>query len=82
MVAVLARDSRRKPSHELRLCPPRNQLKTSGRQMMAFIDNHMAISGDAVLDDALPHEALNRGDIQPAVGLVPPAADLPDLVLS
>jgi len=48
--------------------------------MMAFIDNHVTVIADTILDDALAHQALNDGHIQLAVGLIPSAADPSDLV--
>jgi hypothetical protein len=38
-------------------------LKTVGRQMMALVDDHLTIVGNAVIDHTLLDEALNDGNI-------------------
>ena len=47
---------------------------------MAFIDNHMTIVGDTILDDALSHEALNRRDIDSASRLVTSATNAANIL--
>ena len=46
--------------------------------MVALIDDEMAVVADAIVDDALPDQALNHGDIDSAGWLVPAATDSPN----
>ena len=64
MVAVLARDSRGQPQDESRLGLTRHLLEAVGRQVMAFVDDQMAVLGDAIVNDTLPDETLNDGDVE------------------
>ena len=64
VVAILAGDGRRQPEHEPRLGLSRDLLEAVGRQVMALVDDQVAVVGDAIVDDALSDEALNHGDIE------------------
>ncbi len=78
MVAVLACDGRRQAHDESRLGLARHLLETVRRQVMALVDDHMAVLSDAVIDDAFPDETLNDGDIEQSGRAVSPAADSTD----
>jgi len=45
--------------------------------MMAFIDNQVAIAGDAIVYTP-PNHALNKRNINDAAGFAPPTADITD----
>ena len=53
-------------------------LETVRRQVMALVDDHMAVVGDQVIDHALPDEALNDTDVEPAGGSTSSATDSAD----
>ena len=73
MVAVLARDRRRQSDDESRLGLSRNLLEAMGRQVVALVDNQVAVVGDPVVHNALLDEALDDGDIeQPGRRVAPP----------
>ena len=78
MVAVLARHGRRQPQHVLDLRPARDLLEADGGEMVALVDDEMAVVGDDVVHLVAAHEALNDGNVYDACGLAPAAADLPD----
>ena len=78
MVAVLAFHGRRQPDDEPRFGPTRHLLEALGRQMMALVDDELAIVGDLVGNHALVDQALNEGDVDPPVRPSSSAADAAD----
>ena len=78
MVAVLASDSCRQSQDESRLCLTRHLLKAVGRQVVALVDDQMAVLSHAIVNDALPDQTLNDGDVEPAGRSALPAADSTD----
>jgi hypothetical protein len=64
MVAVLACDGRRQPHDESSLGPACHLLETVCGEVMTFVDNHVPVLGDAVIDHTLPDQALNDGDVE------------------
>ena len=52
-------------------------LKGNSRQMMAFIHDHLTITGDHITDFILSDKALDHGNIQYSVRLVLPCPILP-----
>jgi len=54
-------------------------LERHGRNMVALIDDDVAIGGNDVVDDVLSGEALDHGDIQHPVRLSFAPANLADL---
>src|ERR1700730_8544370 len=80
MVAVLPRHRRRQAEHVSGLGFPRDGLKAYGREMMAFIDDNMAVISDQIGDDALPNQAPHEGDIDGACRLLLPAVYDADFV--
>jgi hypothetical protein len=48
------------------------------RQVVAFVDDHMAVLGDTVIDDALADETLNDGNVNPSGRSISSAADPTD----
>jgi hypothetical protein len=80
MVAVLAFHGRRQPDDEPRFGPARHLLEALSRQMMALVDDQLAVVGDLVGDYALVDEALNEGDVDLPVRPSSSAADAADRV--
>src|ERR1700719_990922 len=78
VVAVLARHRCGQPSNKFRLCPASHLLKAVGRQMMAFVNNQMAIFGHTVVHCPLANQALNERDINHAAGFASSAANVTD----
>src|SRR5262245_28424465 len=63
MVTVLACDGRRQADDESCFGLPCDLFETMGRQMVALVDDHMAVLGDSVMDDAFSNETLNNADV-------------------
>ena len=63
MVAVLACDGCRQANDESGFGLAYHLLETVRRQMMALIDDHVAVIGDEVIDHALADETLNDADV-------------------
>src|SRR5262245_37807698 len=78
MVAVLACHRGGQPEDEARLGLPRHLLEAVRREMVAFVDDEVAVVGNAVVDDALAHQALNHCDIDQPGWPVPATADTAD----
>ena len=78
VVAVFARDGGRQAHHEAGLGRSRHQLETVGRQMVAFVDDQVAVVSDPVVDDAFLHQALDDRDIEQSVESSATSADSPD----
>ena len=75
MVTVLARDGRRQPDDESGLGLARDLLEAVRRQVMTLVDDQVAVVGHAIIDDALPDEALNDRDVEQSGRPASPAAD-------
>lgn len=43
--------------------------------MVTFVDNHVAVVRDTIINDTFPDEALNHGDIEQTAWSVSSAAD-------
>ena len=78
VVAVLARHGRRQPQHVPDLCPARDLLEADCGEMVALVDDEMAVVGDDVVYLVAAHEALDDGNVNDACGLAPAVADPPD----
>ena len=78
VVAVLPRDGRRQPEDEPRLRLARDLFEAVRRQVVALVDDQVAVVGHAIIDDALPDQALNDRDIEQPGRRVSPAADAPN----
>ena len=63
MVAVLACDGCRQANHESGFGLAYHLLDTVRRQVMALIDDHLAVLSDAVIHDTFSDETLNDADI-------------------
>ena len=63
MVAVLACDGCRQANDESGFGLACHLLETVRRQVMALVDDHMAVLGDAVIDYAFADETLNDADV-------------------
>jgi hypothetical protein len=78
MVTVLACDGCRQADDESGFSLACHLFETVRRQMVAFVDYHMAVLGDTVIDYALPDETLNDGDVNPSGRSISSAADPTD----
>ena len=79
MVTILACDGGRQAKDESGLGVPCNLFETVRRQMVAFVDDHVAIIGDEISDHALPDETLNDADVDPSSRSTSASADSTDL---
>jgi hypothetical protein len=66
MVTVLACDGGRQADDEWGFSLPCNLLETVRRQVVALVDDHMAVLGDPLIDYALADETLDYGDVNPS----------------
>jgi hypothetical protein len=78
MVTVLACDGRRQADDESCFGLACDLFETVRRQMVALVDDHMAVLGDSVIDDALSNETLNSADVNLSSRSTLAAADSPD----
>jgi hypothetical protein len=75
MVAVLACDGRRQANDKSGLGLAYHLLETVRRQVMALVDDDMAVVGDAVVDHAPSDETLNNADVNLSSRSISPTAD-------
>src|SRR5262249_46921802 len=78
MVTVLARDGCRQADCESGFGPAYYLLKAVRRQVMALVDNHMAVLGDAVIGHALSDETLKYADVDVSSRATPTTSDSTD----
>src|SRR5438128_7937511 len=78
MVAIFPGDRRGQAQYESRLRSTDHLLKASRRQVVAFIDDHLPVIGDAIVHDVFADEALNDRHIQQPGRLVAAAANAAD----
>jgi len=78
MMAILACDGCRQAKDESGLGLSCNLFETVRRQMVTFVDDHLAVVGDEVSDHALAHETLNDADVNPSSRSTSAAADSTD----
>ena len=78
MVTVFSRRRRSKTNDILSLHLLHNLLESERRDMVALVDDHMAILGDKVLHFLFPVQALNDCNIHPSSPVRLPATDLPN----
>ena len=71
---------RRETGDEAGLHLAHHALERDGWDVVALVDDDVPVGGDEVVDLALPHQALDHGDVEVAVGLAAAAADLADLL--
>ncbi len=64
VVTVLSGHGRRQPENEPRLGLSRDPLEAVRRQVVALVDDQVAVVGHAIVDDTLLDQALNHRDIQ------------------
>ena len=67
-----------KPSDESGFGLACNLFETVRRQMVAFVDDHVAVIGDEVIDHALADETLNDADVNPSGRSTSASADSTD----
>src|ERR1700730_4073404 len=60
MVTILPSHSCGQPGDEFCPCPTSHLLKTVGRQMVAFVNDQMAVFGQTVVHNAFAYQALNK----------------------
>src|SRR6185437_10296444 len=75
MMTILARNRCRQASDKLCRGAASDLLEAGGGKVMAFIDNHMAVLLDKIIDDSLAHQALDDGDINDSGRFLLAAAD-------
>jgi hypothetical protein len=80
VMAVFPCHRRGQPQHVAGLGGPRDGLKAHGGEVVAFIDDDMAVIGDQIRHDASPNQALHKGDIDDSSRLPLPAMDDPDAI--
>lgn len=78
MVAVLAGNGRRQPNDEPRLDLAGDLLEAVGRHVMALVNDHMAVISHAIINNTLPDQALDEGDVELSGRPVSSAADSAD----
>ena len=81
MVPVAALRRRGQPDDVASLRLREHALERDRRQVVALVDDDLAIAGHEVVDGFLAHEALDHRDVDSAGGLPLSGADLPDLLL-
>jgi hypothetical protein len=78
MVTVLPRDRRGQTSDESSLCAADDLFKAVGRQVVAFIDDHLPIVTDTVIYDTVADKTLNDSYVEQSGRLISAAADSSD----
>src|SRR5262245_39865121 len=78
MVTVLACDGRRQADDESCFGLACDLFETVRRQMVALVDDHMAVLGHSVIDDALSDETLNYADVDVSSRATPTTSDSTD----
>src|SRR5579863_9379547 len=77
-MTVLARDGRGQAQHESCSCAASDLFEAVRRQMVALIDDQVTVLTHAIIDDALPDQALDDRDIHSTRRLVSATADAPN----
>src|SRR5882762_1107643 len=75
MMPVLPRHGRRQAEDETSLRASDDLLEAVRRHMVAFIDDHLPVVANAILDHTFTNEALNDGDIEQPSRCVSATAD-------
>ena len=78
MMAVLASNRRGQTGDEFRFGSPCHQLEAMGGKMVAFIDDQMPITANAIIYHSLANKTLDQCHIQRSSQLFPPAAEAAD----
>lgn len=78
VVAVLPRHRRGQPHYESSLGLACYLLETVCRQVMTFVDDHVPVLRDSIIDDALPDETLNNCYVKHSGRLAPSSANSTD----
>jgi hypothetical protein len=79
MMAILARNRRGKAQDVASLRAARDHFERRGRNMVALIDDQVAIATDEIRDLAFAHEALYQGDVDVSGWLAAASADRSNL---
>ena len=79
VLAILSRDGGRQPGDVPRLGPVGDLREAGCRDVVALVHHHVAVVRDAVVHLPVPDQALNRGDVDPALELLATAAQTTDL---
>jgi len=72
MVAVSAAQRRGETDHVARLRLGQDSLEAKRGQVVAFIDDHLAIPGDAIVDSVCPNQGLQHRDVEHSVATFTP----------
>src|SRR5206468_921408 len=78
VMTVFARDGRGQSKNEPRLCLPGHLFETVRGEVVALVDDEMAVPIHAVVDHAFLDETLNDGHVDDARGRVSSTADAAD----
>ncbi len=78
MMTILPRDRCGKAQDESRLRPTDDFFKAPRGEMVAFIDDHMAVIGDAIVHDTFANQALNDCHVDHPGRLLSTAANAAD----
>src|SRR5688572_14809029 len=78
MVPVLACDGCRQTNDEAASGVAYHLLETVSRQVMALVDNHVAVLGDAVVSCAFSEQTLKDADVNQSSRSISSSADSPD----
>ena len=81
MVPVLAGDRGRQAENVAGLGSARDKLEADGREMVAFVDDEVAVVGHKVAHLAVAHQALDQGDVDPPARPTLAAADRADVAV-
>lgn len=79
MVSVLAGDGGGEAEDEFGFCASGDEFEALCGEVVAFVDDEVAVVGDEVFDHALANEALDDGDVDPAGECFASAAEVSDL---
>jgi hypothetical protein len=70
---------RRQARDETGLHLAHHALEGNGWDVMTLVNDDVSVGGYEIVDPTLPHQTLDHGDIEGAVGLAAATADLADL---
>src|ERR1700694_5417601 len=78
MVTILADHGCGQPGNVLGLCPTDHLLKAMGGQMVALVDNDVAVFAHPVVNYTFAYQTLNKRNIKQAGWLLSSASDMTD----
>ena len=78
VMPVLASNRGGQTGDKLRLSPTGDQFEATGRKMVTFIHDKMAVIAHAIIHDPFANEALHEGHVQSTGQLLASASESPD----